>query len=100
MGEGAGNKGKEGVLEELEREREKKERGFVQRIWMGGEGDDWKEKRDAREKEALESGEGYGGLIMGQFKEVFSFGKDKLEEVKEIDEKVIKERKESKEGNK
>ena len=77
-------------------EREKKERGFVQRIWMGGEGDDWKAKRDAREKEALESGEGYGGLIMGQIKEVFNFQKEKMEEVKEMDEKVVAERKEGK----
>lgn len=87
---------RQGVLEELRKEDEKKERGLVRRIWLGGEGDDWKAKRDQREKEALESGEGYGGLIMAQIKEVFSFGPKKLEEVKEIDEKVLEERREEK----
>lgn len=82
---------KEGVREELEKERE---RGFVKRIWYGNEGEDWKEKRDQREKEALENGDGYGGLIMGQIKEVFDFEKKKIEEVKKIDEEVVRERKE------
>lgn len=85
---------KEGVIEELEREREN--RGLVKRIWYGGEGEDWKEKRDQREKEALENGDGYGGLIMGQIKEVFNFEKRKIEEVKRVDEEVVRERKEGK----
>lgn len=89
-----------GVVEELRRVQEREERrgqrGLVKRLWLGDEDEDWKAKRDQREKEALESGEGYGGLIMGQIKEVFGGAKEKLEEVKEIDEEVVKARKEEK----
>ena len=98
------------VLKELERkedervqaaEKEKeKERGLVEKIWMGSEGEDWKAKRDQREKEALEEGRGYGGLIMDQIWEVWNWGRDKAEEVKEIDEKVVQERKEDKANGK
>jgi len=34
----------------------------------------WKVQRDAREKEALEDGRGYGGLIMDQIWEVWNWG--------------------------
>jgi hypothetical protein len=67
---------------------------------MGGEGDDWKAKRDAKEKEALEEGKGYGGLIMDQIWEVWNGGKEKVEQIKEEDEKVVAERKGKKEGKK
>lgn len=89
-----------GVLEEVRRKqaddgKEKKERGIIEKVWMGGEGDDWKAKRDQREREALEEGRGYGGLIIDQIWEVWNWGKDKVEDVKEKDEEVLKERKES-----
>jgi hypothetical protein len=71
-----------------------KERGLLEKVWMGSEGDDWKAKRDHKEKKALEEGRGYGGLIIDQIWEVWNWEKDKMEEVKEIDEKVVKERKE------
>ena len=88
-----------GVLDEVRRkqeddDKEKKERGLIGKLWLGGEGKDWKTKRDQREKEALEEGRGYGGLIMDQIWEVWSWGKDKTEEIKEKDEEVIKEREE------
>jgi hypothetical protein len=67
---------------------------------MGNEGDDWKQKRDQKEKEALEEGRGYGGLIMDQIWEVWNWGRDKAEEVKEIDEKVVAEKKAEKEQKK
>lgn len=92
-------KEKTGVLEELEAqkaERAEKERGLIEKVWLGGEGSDWKAKRDQREREALEEGRGYGGLIMDQIWEVWSWGKNKNEEVKEIDEKVVAEQKEKK----
>ncbi|RAL59290.1 hypothetical protein DID88_007003 [Monilinia fructigena] len=67
---------KRGVLEALEKrstggsavnkvEEERKE-SVLEKIWLGGEGKDWKEKRDQKEKEALEAGKGYGDLIMEQ----------------------------------
>ncbi|KAF8848208.1 hypothetical protein BDZ45DRAFT_291936 [Acephala macrosclerotiorum] len=87
-----------GVLAEVEKkrvqeEKEREERGILEKLWMGQEGEDWKAKRDQREKEALEEGRGYGGLIMDQIWEVWNWGKDKNEEVKEIDEKAVAEKK-------
>ena len=72
-----------GVLDEVRRrqeedEREKKERGIIGKLWLGGEGEDWKEKRDQKEKEALEEGKGYGDLIMEQIWEVWSWGRTRL----------------------
>lgn len=65
------------VLEELERKKiEEEERSLLKRVWMGDSPDDWKEKRDQREKEALsEGGGGYWGLIVDQISEVWSGGK-------------------------
>jgi hypothetical protein len=83
--------------EELaERSRVERERGLLEKVWMGSEGDDWKEKRDKREKEALEEGKGYWDLITDQIWEVWNGGKEKVEEIKEKDEKVVEERKEGK----
>ncbi|KAK0102009.1 hypothetical protein ONS95_001185 [Cadophora gregata] len=85
------------VLAEIRRKEAEdgsREKGLLEKVWMGGEGPDWKAKRDQREKEALEEGRGYGGLIMDQIWEVWSWTKDKAEEVKEVDEKVIREGKE------
>jgi hypothetical protein len=91
------------VLDEVRRtkeEDERKERGVLEKVWLGGEGDDWKAKRDKREREALEEGRGYGGLIMDQIWEVWNWGKGKGEDVREKDEEVVKERKEHKEDGK
>ncbi|KAG4435526.1 hypothetical protein IFR05_008993 [Cadophora sp. M221] len=84
------------VAEVRRKNAEDKERGLLEKVWMGNEGADWKAKRDQKEKEALEEGRGYGGLIMDQIWEVWSWGKDKAEEVKEIDEKVVRGKEESK----
>jgi len=82
------------ILGEVQRtEEEKRKKGFVERVWMGDEGGDWKAKRDQREKEALEEGRGYGGLIMDQIWEVWNWGGKKMEEVKEKDEEVVAARK-------
>ncbi|KAL1839565.1 hypothetical protein VTJ49DRAFT_1386 [Mycothermus thermophilus] len=50
---------------------EEKKRGFWGRLWMGGEKEGWRERRLEEERKALESGKGYGGLIVDQVKEVF-----------------------------
>jgi hypothetical protein len=97
-----------GILDEVRRrrdedekvEKETKERGILGRVWMGGEGDDWKAKRDQREREALEEGKGYGGLIMDQIWEVWNWGKDKAEDIKEKDEEVVKARKQQEDATK
>lgn len=86
----------DGVLAEVQRLKEEQEetaRNLLEKVWMGNEGKDWKEKRDQKEKEALEEGRGYGGLIKDQIWEVWNWGRDKNEEVKEIDEAVLAERK-------
>jgi hypothetical protein len=50
----------------------KDNRGLWERMWMGGEKEGWKEKRLEEERKAIESGKGYGGLIMDQISEVWS----------------------------
>ena len=84
----ADNDGDEEQQRKLD-EQQKKDRGLLEKVWMGGEPDDWKAKRDQKEKEALEEGRGYGGLIMDQIYEVWGWGKEKTEEVKEMDEKIL-----------
>ena len=87
------------VLNEIRRkqegdDKEKTERGLIGKLWLGGEGEDWKAKRDEREREALEEGKGYGDLIMDQIWEVWSWGKDTAKGIKETDEKVVNEKRE------
>ncbi|KAH9995199.1 hypothetical protein F4779DRAFT_607696 [Xylariaceae sp. FL0662B] len=65
-------------------EAEEGDRGILEKIWMGDQGDDWKEKRERREKEALaEGGGGYWGLITDQISEVWNWGSKKGEEGRE-----------------
>ncbi|KAF3068928.1 putative rhomboid family membrane protein [Daldinia childiae] len=62
----------------LEEHRRKGEKGLLERVWMGDSGEDWKAKRDQREKEALgEGGGGYWSLIADQVSEVWNQGKKK-----------------------
>ncbi|MCJ1482447.1 hypothetical protein MMC06_002612 [Schaereria dolodes] len=49
--------------------------GMAKKAWLGGEGEDWKEKRLREEKEALETGKGYSGLIIDQIWDVWNGGK-------------------------
>lgn len=83
-----------GVLEEVRRmEEREKEKGLLEKVWMGGESEDWKAKRDERERKALEEGKGYGDLIMDQIWDVWNWGQTKTEEIKKIDENIIEEKK-------
>lgn len=61
-------------------------------IWMGGEKEGWKERRLAEEQKKLDEGEGYGSMIMDQIWDVWNWGEKKAEDIKETDEKVVKER--------
>lgn len=45
--------------------------GLFKKLWMGDEQPGWQERRLRREREELESGKGYGDIIMGQVREVF-----------------------------
>jgi len=84
------------AVQEMKAAEATQERGQVlQDAEAGGEAArrrgkaDWKVARDAREKEALEEGRGYGGLIVDQIWEVWNWGRerperpDKTEEVGE-----------------
>jgi len=59
-------------------------RGILKSIWMAGERDDWVEQRARREKEVLEEGRGYGGLIMEQVKDAFKVDASE-EEIREAE---------------
>jgi hypothetical protein len=48
------------------------QKGVLEKVWLGEEGEDWKEKRLKEEQEAIDRGEGYGSLIMSQISDVFS----------------------------
>ncbi|KAJ9663265.1 hypothetical protein H2201_005709 [Coniosporium apollinis] len=66
-----------GQIEGREKERQK---GVLERVWMGGETEGWKERRLREEQEAIDEGRGYGGLIMDQIWEVWNWGKKKEED--------------------
>jgi hypothetical protein len=63
-----------GEVEAPKKEEEK--RGVLESVWMGGEGSDWKEKRDQKEREAMERGDGVGTLIQVYFADAFGLKKD------------------------
>ena len=61
-------------------------RGLLRKAWMGDEKAGWQKRRLERESEELESGKGYGDLIMEQVREVFPrFGGGKGGEEEEED---------------
>ena len=60
---------------EEEEEEEGGIKGMGKRLWMGGEREGWKERRLREEREALEEGRGYGGLIWDQIWEVWNWEK-------------------------
>ncbi|KAI9149199.1 hypothetical protein HJFPF1_11248 [Paramyrothecium foliicola] len=49
-----------------------KNRGLVKDIWMGGESEDWKEKRAEEHRKSFEEGKGLSDIIMDQISDVFS----------------------------
>jgi hypothetical protein len=64
------------------------ERGVLEKVWMGDETKGWRERRMREEQKRLESGEGYWDLIMDQIKEVWRGEAKKVEELKEVSERV------------
>ncbi|KAG6046342.1 hypothetical protein E4U39_001425 [Claviceps sp. Clav50 group G5] len=55
-----------------EKTQKTKTTGLLKDIWMGGETDDWQERRDAEHQKSLEEGKGLSGIIMDQIAEVWS----------------------------
>ncbi|KAJ5782513.1 hypothetical protein N7457_004287 [Penicillium paradoxum] len=64
------------VMEEIEKlkARQVQERGVVQRVWMGGESEGWKERRLREEQKALAEGKGYADLIQEHIWDVWTWG--------------------------
>ena len=54
--------------------------------------EDWKAERLKEEQEKLDQGEGYGDMIKDQIWDVWTWGQGKVEEVKDRDEKVVREK--------
>ena len=73
-------------LEEVKSEgSEKREKGVVSSLLMGNAPDDWRERRDRKEREALERGEGIGTLIQDYFQEAMGYKKEDENEDEEMD---------------
>ncbi|KAI5304310.1 hypothetical protein KEM56_006642 [Ascosphaera pollenicola] len=53
------------------KKRTEQSKGTLERIWMGGESEDWKRRRMAEEAKALEQGKGYWDLITDYFKDAW-----------------------------
>jgi hypothetical protein len=54
-----------------------KEKGILDKLWMGDEEEGWKERRLAEERKALQEGKGFGSMIMEQIWEVWNWDKKK-----------------------
>lgn len=57
----------------------KQARGFWRKLWMGNEGDDWVLERAKKEREALEDGRGYSGLIGEHIMQAFGYSEPRPE---------------------
>ncbi|RAH49890.1 uncharacterized protein BO95DRAFT_328572, partial [Aspergillus brunneoviolaceus CBS 621.78] len=55
--------------------REEFDKPVLQRVWMGGETEGWKERRLREEQKALDEGKGYGDLIREHIWDVWTWGK-------------------------
>lgn len=67
--------------------RQLAEKGVVQRVWMGGESEGWKERRLREEQEALAQGKGYGDLIQEHIWDVWTWGGKDAKAGKGVEEK-------------
>ncbi|KAK1247880.1 hypothetical protein MKX07_000768 [Trichoderma sp. CBMAI-0711] len=58
--------------EAAQRQSQSQSKSVLKDVWMGGEGEDWKEKRASEHKKAFEEGKGMSDIILEQVAEVFS----------------------------
>ncbi|TPX09661.1 uncharacterized protein E0L32_009134 [Thyridium curvatum] len=61
------------VTDALLQKGEEEKQGALTKLWMGGEKPGWKEARLAKEREAIEDGRGYWGLIVEQISDVVNW---------------------------
>lgn len=64
----------------------------VREAWLGDKTKDWRQQRLKEEQEKLDQGEGYGSMIVDQIWQVWNQEEKKMEDVKERDEEVVRER--------
>jgi hypothetical protein len=74
--------------------RQAQEKGVVQRVWMGGESEGWKERRLREEQKALSEGKGYGDLIQEHIWDVWTWGGKEGKGGEGVKEEVVEEKKE------
>ncbi|KAG5973602.1 hypothetical protein E4U58_004765 [Claviceps cyperi] len=88
------------LKEHKEREHTEKAKteGLLKDIWMGGEPDDWQERRDAEHQKSLDEGKGLSGIIMDQIADVWSgnYAKKDLERKKDGEAPLLLEGRERK----
>lgn len=72
-------------VEAKRRELERRQ-SLIDKVWMGGEEEGWKERRLKEEQERIAAGEGYGSMIMDQIWEVWTWGKKRKEDASEGEE--------------
>ena len=67
------------LREAREEERRKlgkeEDKGVLQKIWMGGETEGWKERRLEEERKAIEEGKSYTDMIYEQIWDVWNWDK-------------------------
>lgn len=71
--------------------------GLARRLWYGSETEGWKERRIREEREALEDGRGYGGLIGDAVRDVIG-GAVEREDVERFNEERRREREKEERG--
>lgn len=60
------------AAQKKQQQQEESKNGVLRDIWMGGEGDDWKQKRAEEHKKSFQEGKGMSDLIFEQIADVFS----------------------------
>ncbi|KAI4113194.1 MAG: hypothetical protein LQ338_008218 [Usnochroma carphineum] len=71
--------------------------GLARKLWYGSEREGWKERRIREEREALEDGRGYGGLIGDAVREAFGGAVEK-EDVDKFNEDRTRQRNNEEKG--
>ncbi|KAL9599005.1 MAG: hypothetical protein Q9219_004119 [cf. Caloplaca sp. 3 TL-2023] len=72
-------------------------KGLARKLWFGSETEGWKERRIREEKEALEEGRGYGGLIGDAMRDAFGGAVEK-EDVDKFNEQRRREQEKQEKG--
>lgn len=63
---------KEREAAQRQRQLEEKKPGLIQDIWMGGEEENWKKKRDEEHRKSFQEGKGMSDIIFEQIADVWS----------------------------